>query len=186
VHASSVHDKGAFSLFRGVSEADVQKPTYKAFDKVASYYKADTSVPESFDSGRTQAISAFLDEVLKTRVMQAARSFLNKYGSNKTCVCESCSPDFAPAASNATFKEYLNRIWFTTYSRGARDSSSGFEHVYRYDIDTNANGERELKGLHYWYTLWRLEAAGKIDYAGYIQKREVGNVGRTQARYCSE
>jgi hypothetical protein len=74
-------------LFRAVSEVNVQKPTYKAFDNLSTYFKPDTSVPESFDSGRTQAINAFLDEVLKSRVMQATRSFLGKYGPNKlVCV----------------------------------------------------------------------------------------------------
>ena len=32
---------------------------------------------------------------------------------------------------------------------------------------------KELKGLHYWYTMYRMESAGKIDYAGYVQKRDV-------------
>ncbi len=44
------------------------------------------------------------------------------------------------------FRTYLNELWFGTYNRGAPNSSSGFEHVFMGEIDS----DNEVKGYHNW------------------------------------
>jgi hypothetical protein len=102
--------------------------------------------------------------------MKMLRTFLNATGMCLIFIfyTNNNPPGMPEAQTESSFISYMNSVWFTPYSRGSRDSSSGFEHIFVYD-----NDQDEIKGLHSWLRLYKLEKDGRVDYAGYSQKRHV-------------
>lgn len=68
----------------------------------------------------------------------------------------------------------VKTIWFSLYSRGrGRIGSSAFEHVF---LTETKNGT--ISGLHNWVYFHDEEAAGKVDYKGWLKKVELGKVNK--------
>jgi poly(U)-specific endoribonuclease len=62
----------------------------------------------------------------------------------------------------------LHKIWFQLYgrSRGGREDSSGFEHVFIGEVKGG-----KVSGFHNWIQLYMEEKKGTLDYRGYIKPR---------------
>ncbi|TDH72332.1 uncharacterized protein CCR75_003429 [Bremia lactucae] len=65
------------------------------------------------------------------------------------------------------FKKKLELIWFGLYRRGARNDSSGFEHIF---VGEQKNGK--ICGCHNWLQVYNEERKGLIDYQGYIRPKQ--------------
>ena len=66
------------------------------------------------------------------------------------------------------FTKLLHDIWFKAYgrSRGGREDSSGFEHVFVGEVKND-----KVSGFHNWIQLYIEEKKGALDYRGYIKPR---------------
>ncbi|VDN08634.1 unnamed protein product [Dibothriocephalus latus] len=89
----------------------------------------------------------FLDSVFQADVMKETKRFL-------------VERKLAPAEPNA-FKNLLRALWFSSYKRGKRENTCGFEHVFLGE----KRGQRVL-GFHYWLTFYLREKSGEINYLG--------------------
>ncbi|XP_013396722.1 poly(U)-specific endoribonuclease-C [Lingula anatina] len=152
-------DLASSKLFSSLDEKKLfAKPTYAKFIALLNNYIAQTGRTESVSSTEQRENEAFLDEVLKTTVMQEAWKFLQTKGYS---------------SSSATgFKGQLRSIWFTAYSRAqGRQDTSGFEHVFVGEIKNNA-----VTGLHNWIQFYLQEKAGQLNYYGYFVQRQLEQI----------
>merc|ERR1712151_1149644 len=71
------------------------------------------------------------------------------------------------------FKTLLHEIWFTNYSRtrGGKRNSSGFEHVFVGELDSNG-----VSGFHNWIQYYLEEKKGHVDYRGYIKPQNQSDI----------
>jgi poly(U)-specific endoribonuclease len=116
-------------------------------------------VAETVSDVERREIWTFLRAIMETAPMQ----FCHKY-------CHANEPDKVPADSEG-FLKLLHQIWFQLYrrTRGGRDDSSGFEHVFVGEVK-----DSQVSGFHNWIQLYLEEQKGALDYRGYIKPRSSG------------
>lgn len=74
------------------------------------------------------------------------------------------------------YKDTIRKIWFNLFSRGqGKIGSSGFEHVFMAELKSVPSGT-EVVGLHNWIFYSKEESSGKANYAGYLNKVDLGDV----------
>lgn len=143
-------------LFTSVDERQFQtRPTYRAFLALLDNYIAETGVAESVSDSERSEVKVFLRAVMETAPMQ----FCHKY----------CSANAENVLSDKEgFLDLLHRIWVKPYgrSRGGREDSSGFEHVFVGEVKDD-----KVSGFHNWIQLYQEEKKGALDYRGYIKPR---------------
>ncbi|XP_026283934.1 endoribonuclease CG2145-like [Frankliniella occidentalis] len=139
-----------------VDPVALDSPTIKALRQLYDNYIADSSFVESITSTERQEESDFLDKILDTRVMADTMEFLADKGYVQR--------------NKKAFKELLNSIWFTMYSRGGGIiGSSAFEHVFLGELKKD-----EVSGLHNWVYFANEEENHRADYMGYLKKLDLG------------
>ncbi|ESO86432.1 hypothetical protein LOTGIDRAFT_129256, partial [Lottia gigantea] len=146
-------------FFTFVNEAKLNGPTYKAMLDLWDNYHTSESIRETSDAAYQTDVDAFLNTVLNTSVMQIA---------NKYLVDNSKYPNHI-AAGQVAFKSKLQELWFHRYSRksGGITNSCGFEHIFLGEFKGSS-----VSGFHNWVRFHKLESSGRIDYKGYINKKE--------------
>lgn len=129
--------------------------TYKTFYALLDNYVAATGVSENVTDTERREVKAFLRAIMETGPMQ----FCHKY-------CRT-NADNIPSDKEG-FMKLLQKIWFSLYrrSRGGREDSSGFEHVFIGEVKDN-----KVSGFHNWIQLYMEEKKGALDYRGYIKPR---------------
>lgn len=149
-------DGAKHPLFKRVDRDALRRPTYKAFIALLDNYNAQVGQAEVVTSTEKKEVSTFIDAIMETAPMQFCHKYL---AANK--------PEEIPS-SVSEFKKLLHKIWFKLYrrSRGGRNDSSGFEHVFVGEIK---NGE--VSGFHNWINFYLEEKRGSVDYFGYIKPR---------------
>ncbi|VDL79874.1 unnamed protein product [Nippostrongylus brasiliensis] len=123
--------------------------------KTAFYQSPDIDTAETVTPAWEDSISAFLDAVIDTKVMQSAKAFLLEQG--KT------------AADPEAFKSLLRSLWFTLYARREVIGSSGFEAVFAGEV----RGSDVIR-FNNWLRYYEQEKAGLINYHGWIARQKVG------------
>ncbi|KAK3923087.1 Poly(U)-specific endoribonuclease-like protein [Frankliniella fusca] len=153
--SNSLRDAAPEPLLTVDAEA-FNNPTIKALRQLYDNYIADSSFVESITSTEQKEESEFLDKVLDTRVMTDAMEFLADKGYVQK--------------NKRAYKDLLNSIWFTMYSRGGGIiGSSAFEHVFLGELKKD-----EVSGLHNWVYFANEEENHRADYMGYLKKLELG------------
>lgn len=150
-------DGASDPLFTRVDSSVWERPTYHAFVKLLDNYSAEADNAEILTNTERSEITSFLDAIYETEVMQ----FCHKY-----CI-ENESSINVPSDKD-DFLKLLRTIWFDLYnrSRGGRDDSSGFEHVFVGEVK-----DGEISGFHNWIQFYLQEKKGAVDYRGYIRPR---------------
>ncbi|XP_034230776.1 poly(U)-specific endoribonuclease homolog isoform X2 [Thrips palmi] len=121
--------------------------------------KAEKETPE-----KKQQQSDLLDGLLATPVLTTTLNFLAGKGLVPT--------------GKAAQKQFLNKLWFSLYSRGGGAlGSSAFEHVFLGELKHG-----DVSGMHSWLFFNKQEEAGKADYKGYIKKLPLGEVSTASRR----
>lgn len=149
-------DSAQDPLFERVDMRQIRsRPTYKAFWALLDNYVAETGVAERVTDTERREVNDFLNAIMETGPMQ----FAHKY-----CVANG---DDIPS-SKAGFIRTLHKIWFELYrrSRGGREDSSGFEHVFVGEVKDD-----KVSGFHNWVQLYVEEQKGSLDYRGYIKPK---------------
>ena len=108
------------------------KPTYAKLIALQDNYVPESNVAESVTPQELAEESNFLDAVLNTAVMKKAEEFLlNK----RFIISRKAGKGGQVEVNKKAFKDALQSLWFSLYSRGNRTlSSSGFEHVFAGNI----------------------------------------------------
>ena len=151
-----VDDAAHDPLFTSVDLRQFQsRPTYRAFCALLDNYIAETGVAESVSDSERSEVKTFLRAIMETAPMQ----FCHKY-------CRANSENVP--SDKEGFIDMLHKIWFQLYgrSRGVRDDSSGFEHVFIGEVKGG-----KVSGFHNWIQLYNEEKKGALDYRGYIKPR---------------
>eukprot|EP00545_Synedropsis_sp_CCMP1620_P002812 CAMPEP_0119012320 /NCGR_PEP_ID=MMETSP1176-20130426/6364_1 /TAXON_ID=265551 /ORGANISM="Synedropsis recta cf, Strain CCMP1620" /LENGTH=481 /DNA_ID=CAMNT_0006965253 /DNA_START=55 /DNA_END=1500 /DNA_ORIENTATION=+ len=149
-------DEADDPLFTSVDTKQFRsRPTYKAFYALLDNYVAQTGVSEKVTDTERSEIRTFLRAIMETGPMQ----FCHKY-------CQANAQNI-PSDKDG-FMKLLHKIWFALYrrSRGGREDSSGFEHVFIGEIKGG-----KVSGFHNWVQLYMEEKKGDLDYRGYIRPR---------------
>mmetsp|Transcript_128052 Transcript_128052/g.190805 ORF Transcript_128052/g.190805 Transcript_128052/m.190805 type:complete len:468 (+) Transcript_128052:206-1609(+) len=143
-------------LFTYVDKQCLRRPTYKAFMALMDNYKAECGQTETVTSGERSENWTFLKAIMQTAPMQLCHKYLRKK-----------DPSNIPADQSA-FLKLVYKIWFDLYnrSRGARNDSSGFEHVFVGEVKDGS-----VTGFHNWIQFYMEEQKGALDYRGYIKPR---------------
>ncbi|TRZ11626.1 hypothetical protein HGM15179_015501 [Zosterops borbonicus] len=132
-------------LYKFVNEQLFSKPTYAAFIKLLDNYQRATGREEEETAQELQEQQHFLQEVMKTELMEKLFQFLQ--GKNRY-------------SSQQEFLEDLKEIWFGLYSRGDGErDSSGFEHVFSGEVKKG-----KVSGFHNWIRFYLLEKQGVVNY----------------------
>lgn len=107
-------------------------------------------------------VSAFLDWVMDSDVMVNAYNFLFDNG--------------VFTGDMAAFRAKIEELWFVPYDRDGTSAdvkgSSGFEHVFIGELK-----EGEISGFHNWLHWYYEEAAGNINYLGWLDNVEFTTYG---------
>lgn len=149
-------DMAENSLFRKVNQDVFRKPTYARFYALLDNYTATQGVRERVTEEEKQEEIAFIEEISRS----APVKYLHEYLAAKRIV----------SRSHEEFKQQLHSLWFGLYGRGgSQGSSSAFEHVFVGEI--KSGHEEEVSGFHNWIKFYVEEAAGRVDYQGYILPR---------------
>ncbi|KAK6195774.1 hypothetical protein SNE40_001131 [Patella caerulea] len=148
-------DHAYYPLFSYVNEVKLSAPTYRALLNLWDNYATSQYTHEVTTFQKQSEINAFLNAVMKTNVMQITYHYLkdNHY----------------ITGDQTAFKHQLQTLWFDHYSRysGGPKGSSGFEHVFLGEFKGSS-----VSGFHNWLRFYKLEKSGRIDYKGYISKKE--------------
>jgi poly(U)-specific endoribonuclease len=153
-------DAASDPLFTSVDQRQFQsRPTFRTFYALLDNYVAETGVAENVTNTERREIKAFLRAIMETAPMQ----FCHKY-------CRA-NADNIPSDKEG-FIKFLHSIWFQLYrrSRGGREDSSGFEHVFIGEVKDD-----KVSGFHNWVQLYMEEKKGALDYRGYIKPRNNGD-----------
>uniref|UniRef100_A0A5S6QPL3 Endoribonuclease n=1 Tax=Trichuris muris TaxID=70415 RepID=A0A5S6QPL3_TRIMR len=138
----------------------LKKPTVTAFLSLMNSFEPQVGTPERTGKQKKRKIGKFLDELLKTEVMNLLQEFLQRF-------------KLFPTASHQNFKKFLEDLWFTEYARrGSVVDSSAFEHVFIGELEKGA-----VIGLHSWIRFAFLEETGAASYIGY-KKEEHDSVAK--------
>ncbi|KAL4217469.1 hypothetical protein ACF0H5_023919 [Mactra antiquata] len=151
----STSDRASGRLINNVDDYYLlNKPTYSALVSLLNNYNRHIGSSEYSTSTERSEITHFLDVISKTSVMQKAHQFLHQHG--------------YVGSTWSSFETNLREIWFETYPRhGSTYDSSGFEHVFVGETDTN-----EVVGFHNWIQFHLQEKAGHVNYMGYIFSKQ--------------
>ncbi|WKY15599.1 hypothetical protein Q1695_000798 [Nippostrongylus brasiliensis] len=153
-HKDFSHDNAPDPLYTAVSASSLTGATYKAYDNLIVFYQhADVDVEETVTSTWQDSISAFLDAVMNTKVVQSAQTFLVQQG--------------LASADPAKFKDLLNSLWFTTYARNKALGSSGFESVFSGEVQ----GTNVIR-FNNWLRYYEQEKAGLSNYHGWFTREK--------------
>ncbi|CAJ0610026.1 unnamed protein product [Cylicocyclus nassatus] len=151
-HKDFTHDNAAKPLFTSVVESAVSGSTYKTLENLIAFYnQPDVDKSETMTPAWETSISAFLDVIIQTTVMQSAHTFLVNSGLS--------SPNVT------LFKNQLQTLWFTLYARDTVAGSSGFEALFV--GETKATNVIRFGN---WLQFYNQEKAGNINYHGFFQK----------------
>ncbi|KRY40244.1 Poly(U)-specific endoribonuclease -like protein [Trichinella spiralis] len=138
-----------------VSKSYQKKPTVLALLHLMEEFEPQIGRREIESPRKLKRIDNFMTEVIKTKVMNVTYQFLKKLNCSETDSME-------------TFKQWLKKLWFTTFPRRKRTvDSSAFEHVFIGELEG-----KKVKGLHNWIRFAYLESKGKLDYIGFISERQ--------------
>ena len=151
------HDGAEDPLFNSVDTRQFRyRPTYRAFMALLDNYQSQVGVAETVTDAERRETWTFLKTIMQTPPMQ----FCHKY-------CRANKPDEVPADQDE-FLQLLHTIWYKLYrrSRGGREDSSGFEHVFVGEVKND-----KVSGFHNWIQLYLEEKKGALDYRGYIKPR---------------
>ncbi|KAA0192334.1 hypothetical protein HAZT_HAZT001445, partial [Hyalella azteca] len=147
---TTMHDRddvSALPLFNYVASDAFKPETIRRFEALTDNYFLEVTEEEDAVLEEQAEVTAFLDAVVNTSVMEALERFL-------------VDRDLI----NGTLRSNLERIWFTVYSRyGTVLGTSGFEHVFIGELDAGTVG-----GFHNWIVFYREEQNGRVDYQGNI------------------
>ncbi|KHJ46919.1 endoribonuclease XendoU [Trichuris suis] len=139
-----------------VSGSYMAKPTVKAFLKLMNMFEPQIGAREKTGKVKAATIDRFLDIVVKTKVMNLLKEFLQRF-------------KLLTAESEEDFKEWLKNLWFTEYARRKKViDSSAFEHIFVGEVEKGV-----VSGLHNWIRFGTLEADGYANYKGYIGEMSV-------------
>ncbi|XP_069509302.1 uridylate-specific endoribonuclease isoform X2 [Ambystoma mexicanum] len=123
----------------------LSQPTYACIISLFDNYDRKTGTSEEVDKSEMQEQDSFLQEIMKTDVMQKLYTFLHKKNLY---------------ATQEEFIADLKNMWFGLYSRGAGElDSSGFEHVFLGEVKKG-----KVSGFHSWIRFYLLEKKGMVDY----------------------
>ena len=149
-------DKASDPLFTKVNASIWKKPTFSAFRDLLDNYEAVVGQEENLNSQELAEIDRFLDSVMSTAPMKFCHAY-----------CHSKDPENVSSDATA-FRKKLFEIWFKLYrrTRGGRNDSSGFDHVFVGEIRDGA-----ISGFHNWIRFYMEEKKGTIDYRGYIKPK---------------
>lgn len=139
-----------------------QIPTIQKVLSIFDNYHLDTQTNEHINPAQRQEESLLVDTFLSTNVMSTAMRFLANKGFVRQDYYE--------------YKDTLRRVWFNLFSRGqGKIGSTGFEHVFMAETK-QMDPVTEVLGLHNWIYFNAEETKGNINYLGYINKINLGNV----------
>jgi len=148
-------------LFTRVDTSIFRKPVYAKLMAMYENYVPDTLTVEDNTNAERNEEDAFLNEILKTKVMKETLSFLKQKKYVKTNLSE------------AEFKKMLKELWFGIYSRGMRiKGSSGFEHVF-----LGEKKQGSVQGFHNWVYFYHLEKSNQVNYLGHWENVDLGGKG---------
>lgn len=164
--AYDTNDAAANKLFTMVSKHVWDKNTYRWLYHLRDNYSPATGQEETNTPEEKKEIGGFLDSIMETRPMLYVRKYLAQKG-------------LAPS-DHQEFKMMLVQMWFSFYRRETQNDSCGFEHVFLGESD---NGQ--ISGFHNWIQFWIEEAAGNVDYKGYIKPRNRSEVVDSSDRVIS-
>jgi poly(U)-specific endoribonuclease len=154
-HATSFgskRDQAKEPLFKHFNQSFfAHRPTFRAFLNLLDNYEMETGVEENVTAVELKENNDFLELIMVTPVMQYCYRYCREYGH--------------VGSSKSEWKRLLNELWFKLYRRGAKNDSSGFEHVFVGEIDAR---KHQIIGMHNWLQLYMQEKLGNLDYTGYI------------------
>ncbi|XP_022204350.2 poly(U)-specific endoribonuclease homolog [Nilaparvata lugens] len=153
--AQSTRDSASQPLLN-VDGRALENPTVKALMALFDNYDPDVTHPEVVTHIEKLEESAFINAVMKTKVMQSTYEFLTEKGLFR--------------GDQESFKHWLAQIWFSLYSRGFRErGSSAFEHVFLGEIKNH-----QVSGLHNWIYFNNQEKSGTLNYMGWKHYLDFG------------
>ncbi|CDW56808.1 XendoU domain containing protein [Trichuris trichiura] len=142
-----------FRFVSFVSKSYKSKPTVKAFLQLMNMFEPQIGAPERTGKLKAARINNFIDMVVKTKVMNLLKKFLQRF-------------ELLITESEDDFKEWLKNLWFAEYARRRKViDSSAFEHVFVGEMEKGL-----VSGLHNWIRYGTLEASGHANYTGYTGK----------------
>ncbi|XP_062894514.1 uridylate-specific endoribonuclease A [Mobula hypostoma] len=142
-------DRAHHRLYAYVNE-DVlfSKPTFAKFIALLDNYHRMTGTPEKFTTEQLGEEEAFLNEIMKTPIMNKLYSVLHSKNLYN---------------SVTDFKEDLKNMWFGLYSRSNNIlDSSGFEHVFAGEVKRG-----KVSGFHSWVRFYLAEKNKELNYYSY-------------------
>lgn len=125
------------------------KPTIQAFISLMNNYIMEVGTDETTTREEEVEIDHFLDEVIKTDVMNEAHKFLTRLRLSPSSIFQ--------------FKEQLRDLWFRFYRRKSKQDSSAFEHVF-----VGETKQHQVSGYHNWIKFALDEADNQINYRGHF------------------
>jgi hypothetical protein len=147
-------DRANEPLFSYVNPTILEKPTFKSFIALLDNYESSTGVREDVTREEIMENRNFIDQIMKTKVMNKAHEYLASCGKSDRDIWK--------------FKHQLYDIWFKLYCRSKHvrvPDSSGFEHVF-----VGETSGKEVIGFHNWIQFYLQEQMGNVDYQGYIRR----------------
>lgn len=170
-HGKKPYQEGDFapdSLFKYVNDQVWNKPTYKLFSRLLDNYTAEVGMTEIVTPEELTEQKDFLVAIMETSVMQYVHQYLLKQNKSQ----------------NVQVKDFINELqalWFTLYSRKAKNDSSGFEHVFLGEIKDN-----QVIGMHNWIQIYLQEKKGDFNYKGYIKPKKTERAHTPQQPHNNE
>lgn len=135
--------------------------TIKVIRMLYDNYERNSSIKENRTFEKRMEENLFLDTILNTNVMNTAMKWLSARGF--------IEPD------DFERKDILRHIWFTQF----HGTSSGFERVFMSEI----YGSTDILGVQDWIYFDHEESLKNINYIGYVDKMDLGNVCIKIIRY---
>nr|CCA14833.1 conserved hypothetical protein [Albugo laibachii Nc14] len=143
------------TLFAFVDPKVLERPLVKHFIALLDNYERRTGERENLSSNELYENNQFLNELMKTKVMRYAYSWLVERKKFR--------------GGESAFKKEVEAIWFDFYRRESQNDSSGFEHVF---VGEERNGQ--VIGLHNWIQMYQEEKAGHFQYEGFVRPNQRG------------
>lgn len=161
-------DNAEEPLFEYVTADLKERSTYMTFRALLDNYDESVGTPETLSNTERDEVTNFLSAICETSVMKYCHEYCIKNSNNKF----NNIPE-----DPIEFQQLLHSIWFDMYhrSRGGREDSSGFEHVFVGEIKDN-----EISGFHNWIQYYVEEKKGTIDYRGYIKPKGSNDDGELE------
>ncbi|CAH8476385.1 unnamed protein product [Heterobilharzia americana] len=147
-------DNAPMPLFKFVNEDLIKKrPTYSKFIALLDNYIPEVGVAETVTPQQSKEEEEFIQELLKTNIMQRTYDFLKQRGK--------FSGDLN------SFGKFLKNLWFKRYSRTgkSKNDSSAFEHIF-----VGEHKGSNVLGLHNWIQFYQKEKNQQINYSGWKLK----------------